>query len=105
MDASKMNINGTVKVYGKEYPCRILMGAMLRFKRMTGYDVSKMSFTDLSDLITFLWCCVVSTCNADKVPFEMSLDEFADGLDFESLAGFIPEEQPADEGEQKKSTK
>lgn len=105
MDTSKMNVNGTIKVHGKEYPCRVLMGAMLRFKRMTGYDVSKMSFTDLSDLITFLWCCVVSSCNADKITFEMSLEEFADGLELESLTGFYEDQAPEDDGEQKKSKK
>lgn len=105
MDTSKMNIKGTIKVYGKEYPCRVLMGAMLRFKRMTGYDVSKMSMTDLSDLITFLWCCVVGSCNADNVPFDMDLEKFADGIDLESLTGFYEEQPGEDEGEQKKSTK
>lgn len=106
MDTSKMNVNGTIKVYGKEYPCRVLMGAMLRFKRKTGYDVSKMSMSDLSDLITFLWCCVAGSCNADNVPFDMDLEKFADGIDLESLTGFYEEEQQTEEeGEQKKSKK
>lgn len=43
-----------INVGGRELPCRVTMGAMLRFKRETGRDVSGMSSGDISDLITFL---------------------------------------------------
>ena len=98
----KKIVNKKIKVNGKEYPCRILMGAMLRFKRQTGRDVSEMSPTDTSDLIIFLWCCVVSSCNADGVEFGLSLEDFADGLDAESFNSFYAD-QAEDTEEQKKS--
>ena len=91
-----------IKVNGKEYPCRILMGAMLRFKRHTGRDVSEMAPTDTADLITFLWCCVGSSCNADGVEFGLSLEDFADGLDAESFNNFYAEQAEETE-DQKKS--
>ena len=64
---------------GKEYPCRQTMGAMLRFKRETGREVTDMT-DGVSDLCTYLYCCVVSACMADGVEFGMGLTEFADNL-------------------------
>lgn len=55
-----------VTVAGKEYPCRQTMGAMLRFKRETGREVTDMT-DGVSDLCTYLYCCVVSACMADGV--------------------------------------
>lgn len=46
-----------VTVAGKEYPCRQTMGAMLRFKRETGREVTDMT-DGVSDLCTYLYCCV-----------------------------------------------
>lgn len=68
-----------VTVAGKEYPCRQTMGAMLRFKRETGREVTDMT-DGVSDLCTYLYCCVVSACMADGVEFGMGLTEFADNL-------------------------
>lgn len=96
-------LKDTVTVNGKQYPCKIRMGAMLRFKRATGRDISEMSATDTSDLITFLWCCVASACNAEKVEFGLSLEDFADGLDYDSLTGFYESSADDDSDAQKKS--
>lgn len=96
-------INDKITVNGREYPCKIRMGALLRFKRATGRDVSEMRSSDTTDLITFLWCCVASACNADKVPFDLSLDDFADGLDYDSLTGFYESNAEEDADGQKKS--
>lgn len=64
------------------------MGAMVRFKRETGRDVSTIQSGDLSDLALLLWCCVKSACNADGVGFEDSFELFSDSLDAEALQGF-----------------
>lgn len=77
-----------INVGGRELPCRVTMGAMLRFKRETGRDVSEMSSGDISDLITFMWCCVSSACVADGTEFGLTLEEFADRMDPESLGRF-----------------
>lgn len=75
----------------KEYPARITMGAMLRFRRETGREVTAMGYDDTSDLITFLWCCVASACNADKVEFGYSLMDFADSIDPTLIGEFFKE--------------
>ena len=81
----------TITINGKEYPCRVTMGAMLRFKRETGHDASQLDERDVSDLITFLWCCIASASKADGVEFSLSLLDFADRLDPDTLNGFFNE--------------
>ena len=87
-----------IEINGKEYPCRVTMGAMLRFKRETGHDVRKMDPTDVAELVTLLWCCIVSASKADGVEFGIELMDFADMLDPETLTGFYAsmEKEPAD---------
>ena len=89
----------TIEIKGKQYPCRVTMGAMLRFKRETGRDVSQVDSSDVSDLVTLLWCCIVSASKADGVEFGIGLMDFADMLDPETLTGFynsMEKEKPAD---------
>lgn len=74
---------------GKSYPCRVTMGAMVRFKRSSGKDVSEIDEKDVSDLILFMWCCVVSACNADDVAFDMEFEGFADRLEPDTLVAFL----------------
>lgn len=73
-----------VMINGVAYPCRPTMGAMLRFKRETGKEVTELS-DNLTELCTYLYCCVASASAADKVPFNMDLMEFADALSPEDL--------------------
>ncbi len=76
-----------ITIYGKELPMRMTMGAMLRFKRMTGKDVEEIG-NDVTLLVTFMYCCVASACNADGVEFGMDLEKFADGMSVEDMNGF-----------------
>ena len=84
-----------VTINGKEYPCRGTMGAMLRFKKETGKEITELTNTNFTDLCTYLYCCVASACAADKVPFEMSLMEFADALNPEELTAWAAQMQAA----------
>ncbi len=84
MNKSKTVIN----VNGKEYPCRITMGALIRFSRESGHDVSQMAQGDLAEMMLFVWCCVKSACNAEGIPFDMPFEVFADSLEPDSVAGF-----------------
>ena len=77
-----------ITINGKVYPCRVTMGAMLRFKRETGRDVSQMAADDVADMVTFLWCCIASACHADGVPFDIALMDFADMLGPDSIREF-----------------
>lgn len=96
----------TITINGKGYPCRVTMGAMLRYKRATGQDVSRMDSDDTAALVTFLWCCVSSACNADGVEFPYTLDDFADRLDPEGVTAFYQDMEAAagkDNGNEKKT--
>lgn len=72
--------NVEITINGKAYPCRQTMGAMLRFKQETGKEVTDIEAGNLTDLCTFLWCCIVSACKTDGVEFGLSLMEFADSI-------------------------
>lgn len=89
------------KIGGKEYPCRLTLGAMRRFKRETGKDVSLLKESDIDDIITLMFCCTASTCNADSVSFEMSLDDFADNLDADGIKEFLSGIEVAGDGQKK----
>jgi len=74
-----------VTINGVAYPCRPTMGAMLRFEKETGKNVSEVfsegttefSFTDIC---TLMWCCIVSASKHDGIEFNMSLMDFADSI-------------------------
>lgn len=78
-----------IKIGKKTFPCRVTMGAMRRFKDITGKEATSLTQADLSDLVTFIYCCVASACNADKVEFSLSVDDFADNLDMDTLNRFF----------------
>lgn len=81
------NVSMSIKTSdGKSYPCRITLGAMRRYKRETGKDAD--SIVGASDLAVFIWCCCVSTCNADGIEFGVSLDDFCDRLDMSAAEAF-----------------
>lgn len=95
-----------VTINGKAYPCRQTMGAMLRFKQEAGKEITEID-GGLSDMCTFLWCCVVSACKVDGVQFDMSLLEFADSLTPDEMQGWSESvsEKAEDTGEGEKKRK
>ena len=89
-----------ITVDGKAYPTRASMGAMLRFTRETGKELSEaLTFTDQ---ITYLWCCVVSACSADGIEFGMDLLTFADHLDAEASESTNSDDETDNAGAAKK---
>ena len=82
-----------ITIRGKAYPCRVTMGSVLRFKRETGKELSDTKSRSVEDSIVFIWCCVKSACNADKVEFALSLDDFADSLDPMDMEKFVSDFQ------------
>lgn len=63
------------------------MGAMLRFKRETGKEVTDIK-GEISDLLTYLWCCVCSASKADGIDFNLTLMDFADNIDPTQVAAW-----------------
>ena len=88
-----------VTINGKDYPCRPTMGAMLRFKKETGKEVTELTGS-FSELCVYLYCCVASACAADKVAFDMPLMDFADALSPEDMTALAEQMQ----GEAKPAT-
>ena len=93
-----------VTIDGTSYPCRMTMGAMLRFRRETGREVSDIKEGSISDVAVLIWCCVASACKADGVPFSMSLEDFCDNVspeDMDAMSSAISEEKKEDDDPKK----
>ncbi len=80
--------NIKITVNGKEYPCRPTLGAMLRFKKETGREVTEIEQGSLSDVSVYLWCCIVSACKHDGIEFRQSLMDFADSIGPEDMTAW-----------------
>lgn len=78
---------GIIDIQGKEYPCRLTMGALVEMKRLSGVDLSKgnVSF-DYELMAQLLYCCVKSSCRADSVELPYKSDiELADVIEPEDF--------------------
>lgn len=75
-----------INVNGEAFPCSPTMGAMLRFKRETGKEITEIDPGSFTDLCTYLWCCVVSASKRDGKEFDMSLMDFADNVTPDDMA-------------------
>lgn len=94
---------GMIKIQGRTLPCRASMGAMRRFKRLTGHEVSAIDSGDIDESVTFVYCCVASACHADGVEFDMDIDMFADCLMPEDISEFFgpSASEPVDKSKKK----
>lgn len=98
-----------IKINNVTYPCRPTMGAMLRFKRETGKEVTEITANSFTDLCTYLWCCITSASKHDGIDFDLSLMDFADSITPEDMSGWAesvmatPEDTAAADGAEKKS--
>ncbi len=97
-----MSRRTTITVAGRELPCYPTMGAMVRYKQMTGKEVTDIS-GDISEIGSYLYCSVASACAREKIEFEMEFLDFADAIDIETLNAWAASinEDPA---ESKKKT-
>lgn len=93
-----------VTVNGVSYPCRPTMGAMLRFKKETGKEITEIKGDSFSDQCVYLYCCVASASTADGVEFKMSLMEFADALEPETMNAWAEQMQAPETGTDEKKS-
>ena len=77
-----------IRLGEKEYPCRVTMGAMVRFKQESGRDVSGMSSEDVSDSVLFLYCCIKSAWSEEGEKNGMEGPDLADHQETDVLNGF-----------------
>lgn len=93
----------TIASGGKEYPCYPTMGAMLRYKRMTGKEYNETDGT-ISDALTRLYCLACSASEAEGTEKPEDLQKFCDGLSpdaFNEWAQAQAEGEKEAEGEKK----
>ena len=93
-----------VTVNGVSYPCRPTMGAMLRFKKETGKEITEIKGDSFSDQCVYLYCCVASASAADGIEFRMSLMEFADALEPEIMNAWVEQMQAPETGTDEKKS-
>lgn len=79
-----MNKRITIKVGDKELPCYPTMGAMVRYKQLTGHEVTEIG-NNISGVCSYLYCSVSAACSREKIEFGMEFLEFADAIDIEDL--------------------
>ena len=89
-----------ITVNGTAYPCSPTMGAMLRFKEQTGREITQIDPSSLSDLCTYLWCCVKAGAKREGKEFDLSLmDDMAEWN--AAITEAVPTDEADDSGEKK----
>lgn len=93
-----------VTIAGSTYPMRLTMGAMIRFKRESGKEITEAS--SIEDMITCVHSCIKSASNADKVEFGYTVEELGDLLTpdqfTELCADLFPQSGESHESDQSK---
>jgi len=95
-----------VRIDGRDFPCRPTMGAMRRYRAMTGKEATSINWESPVDMTDYLYCCTASACRHDGVDFPYDAESFADALTVEDLAGWsqaVASDTPAEDGEKKKA--
>lgn len=77
-----------ITIKGKEYPCRVTMGSMIRYKNDTGREVADIDNKDMEGVTRFLYHSVKSACKVDDLEFDLEFEEFADHVTLVDIAGF-----------------
>ena len=82
----------TIRLQGRDIPCYVTMGALVRFKEETGQDAAYVHDMGVEGSLVLLWCCVKSACVREGVPFDMDKQTFFDNLTEEDISGVFLEE-------------
>lgn len=77
-----------ISILGKEYPCRLTMGALKRFKDRTGKELSDIASGEIMLMGLLAYCCTESACSVEGVTFDVDEMRFLDALDMDSMAVF-----------------
>jgi len=81
---------------------------MLLFKQQTGREATTISNDAISDLIIFIWCCIRSASRHDRVDFNLTLEDFADGITPEEAGAIftvINDEVESEQSDKKKASR
>ncbi len=58
----------------------------IKLEKETGRDISAIDTGKISDLCTYLYCCIAAASNKEGKEFNMSFEDFADRLTPEDMA-------------------
>ena len=64
-------------------------------------DVNEIG-ADIEQLTMFMYCCVRSACRADKMDFQLTFEQFADGINLEDFTAFQNGMATEEDGAKKK---
>lgn len=96
-----------IEINGERFACMPTMGAMMRFKEETGKEVTEIKTDSVTELCTYLWCCVKAGAKREGKKFNLSLMDFADALTPEELEEWVrtvgDESKKEGGGDEKKS--
>ncbi len=93
----------TIRINGKDYPVRFVMGAMLLYKRETGQDVSSLKQDDVEGMLMLMWCCIKCACQAEKVDFDYDFETFCNSITPQEVAEWNAMISAESAGEKKKT--
>lgn len=89
-----------IRINEKEYPLYVTMGALLRYKRETGHDVSELKDGDLEAMMMLMWCCVACASQAHGIDFPLDFETFCNSNTLEEVKRW--RDQTESSGGQKK---
>ena len=96
-----------ITIDGQAYPCRMTMGAMLLFKQQTGREATSITTDAISDLVTIIWCCIKSASRHERIDFDLTLEDFADGItpdEAETMFSVLSDGDTPEESAEKKTS-
>ena len=89
-----------IMIQGTQYPFRLTIGAMMRYKELTGEDFSQFKGDDMQKVAVIIQCGIRSACRAEGVPVpQVSLEELMDYIDLEQVADLLSLKTGSDVGE------
>ncbi len=80
------------------------MGAMIRFQRQTGIDISQMN-GNVEHMVLFMYLTTLAACRAEDIDFKLSFDEYADICTPEDMTAFYNEMKTENETDTKEEKK
>lgn len=92
----------TVTIEGVQYPARLVMGALLLYRRETGEDVSAMRPDDVESMLRLMWCCIKCASQAAGQDFPYDFETFCNSITPQDVEDWNA--AMADDGGKKKAT-
>lgn len=83
----------SITINGASYPALLTNGAMLRYQRETGKEVSDIS--SFGDWLALIYCCVVSGCRREGVAFSLTFEDFAEATTPEDVERWVASVTPS----------